>query len=402
MKNCSVKSVTLLIFVILFSCQSAQSNAKAEKPQKVPRIVYEIYSNDWYKTQAILWKKELEKNPQNKEAWYNFYNANRYARFEEVDNKDRQEKLDKIIHDMGQAIPNSYEYHLLKYWTKCDIEDIAPAQETYNIDPNRPDTYYTFLSYYALTGDVKNLRKFCRKLYDSQDIEPWLYYYNYNVLMSLEPNAVLVTNGDNDTYPIWVLQQAKNIRRDITVINISLLTTEKYFTNTLKTQYPKIDYNEIKAVAKNRAKGKDSAFRSAFIQETVKQLSEKYAYTPVFFALTVYGQHTKPFSDDLYLTGLAYRYSQNRFDNLARLKRNLENNFVLDYLRFDPYSESRIGKNLSVRIERNYLPGMLMLAEHYRMSGQEQEAKKWITLARRIAESSDFTEALEEINKKFN
>ena len=241
MKNCSAKSVTLLIFVILFSCQSAQSNAKAEKPQKVPRIVYEIYSNDWYKTQAVLWKKELEKNPQNKEAWYNFYNANRYARFEEVDNKDRQEKLDKIIHDMGQAIPNSYEYHLLKYWTKCDIEDIAPAQETYNIDPNRPDTYYTFLSYYALTGDVKNLRKFCRKLYDSQDIEPWLYYYNYNVLMSLEPNAVLVTNGDNDTYPIWVLQQAKNIRRDITVINISLLTTEKYFTNTLKTQYPKID-----------------------------------------------------------------------------------------------------------------------------------------------------------------
>ena len=97
MKNCSVKSVSLLIFIILFSCQSAQSNAKAEKPQKVPRIVYEIYSNDWYKTQAVLWKKEIEKNPQNNQAWYNFYNANRYARFEEVDNKDRQEKLDKIL-----------------------------------------------------------------------------------------------------------------------------------------------------------------------------------------------------------------------------------------------------------------------------------------------------------------
>ncbi len=401
MKNYFIKFVILFSFILLSSCQSAESNAKSEKPQNVPRIVYEIYPNTWYQTQAALWKKEIEKNPLNKNAWYNYYNANRYARFEEVNNKDRQKKLDKIVRDMGKVIPKSYEYHLLKYWTKCNVEDIAPARETYNIDPDRPDTYYAFLSYYTLTGDVKNLRKFCRKLYDSRDIEPWLYYYNYNVLMSLEPNAILITNGDNDTYPIWVLQQVKNIRRDITVLNISLLTTEKYFNNTLKITYPKMEYKAIKTVATKVANGKDSAFRSAFIQETVKQLSKKYTNTPVFFALTVYGQHSKPFSSDLYLTGLAYRYSPSRYDNLARLKRNLENNFMLDYLFFDPYSESKIGKNLSARIERNYLPGMILLAEHYKMSGQKQKAEKWISFATKIAESSNFTEALEEINKKF-
>lgn len=397
--------ILVLLFVsnILFisSCQAAQPQSEKIKLQKVPRIVYEIYTNEWYQTQAVLWKKEIDKNPQNNEAWYNYYNANRYARFEDIDSKERQEKLEQIISDMDKVIPDSYEYHLLKYWTKCDVEDIAAAQETYSIDPDRPDTYYTFLRYYTLTGDIKNLKMFAQKLYDSRDIEPWLYYYNYNVLMSLEPDAILVTNGDNDTYPIWVLQQVQNIRRDVTVINISLLIVENYFKNTLKAKYPEMEYTEIQQAVKIIADDKDTHFQSAFIQETVNQLSKKYQETPLFFAVTVYGQHTKPFADDLYLTGLSYRYAQSRFDNLAHLIRNMENNFLLDYLNFGLYNETRTGKNLAARIERNYLPGMMMLAEHYRNSGQEQQAKNWIDFAVRVAESSGFDEALDEIHKKF-
>jgi len=401
MKVQFLKLFLFLFYFSLLSCQAAQPKSEELELQKVPRIVYEIYANEWYQTQATLWKKEIDKNPQNNEAWYNYYNANRYARFEDIDSKERQEKLDQIVSDMRIAIPDSYEYHLLKYWTKCDVEDIAPARETYDIDPDRPDTYYTFLSYYTMIGNNKNLKKFAQKLYDSQDIEQWLYYYNYNVLMSLEPNTILVTNGDNDTYPIWVLQQVKNIRRDVTVINISLLTVEKYFNNTIKVKHPELNYNEIKTAAIKIAGNKETPFPSAFIQETVRQLSRDYPETPLFFTLTVYSQHTKPFADDLYLTGLSYRYAQNRFDNLAYLKRNMENNFLLDYIEFGLYNELKIGKNLSARIERNYIPGMLLLAEHYRNSGQEQQAEKWINFAVRVAESSGFDEALDEIRKKF-
>ena len=66
---------------------------------------------------------------------------------------------------------------------------------------------------------------------------PAMLEYNKNIMASCDKNAIIFTNGDNDTFPMWYLQLVENYRTDITVVNLSLLNVSWYIKQ-LKNSYP--------------------------------------------------------------------------------------------------------------------------------------------------------------------
>ncbi|MDE7408783.1 MAG: DUF2723 domain-containing protein [Muribaculaceae bacterium] len=76
-----------------------------------------------------------------------------------------------------------------------------------------------------------------------------------NYLNSLEPNAIVFCNGDNDTFPLWYVQEVEGVRPDVKIINLSYLNSDWYANQQRQQSYDAAPVN-FTAEPKDYAYGK--------------------------------------------------------------------------------------------------------------------------------------------------
>ncbi|HXI34455.1 MAG TPA: DUF2723 domain-containing protein [Gemmatimonadales bacterium] len=76
--------------------------------------------------------------------------------------------------------------------------------------------------------------------------------FAWDILQSVEPYGILVTAGDNDTFPLWYAQEVEGVRQDVTVLNLSLANTPWYLKQLQRRPLATFDPSKAPSIYRGR------------------------------------------------------------------------------------------------------------------------------------------------------
>lgn len=367
-----MKNTFLLIFLSLLLFRPIGANP----PDKIYSITQLEQTGDYYKEQAEAWRTTVTSRPTDSDAWLNYFKAARYANmFVEAQSGF---DLAAIVGEIQKTIPESWVAPYLNYVAAGRIpEAYSQLLEAYKRAPEEQDLWPDMVTYYASTDQLQLQREMLEKWFDSGTYSPGLLQSAYNMLQSVEPQGVLLTWGDNDTYPLWMLQHVKNVRTDVQVLNAYLLANVP-------------DYRDHHLKRMGLQFVPDAQFESARWTTRINDLLSVLATPryPVYFAIGAPTPVREKFGENLYLTGLAFKYGQRPEDQKALLAQNMMQAFHWNFLELDlePALTARMVHNYNT----NYISGLLATFDYYREMGQYEQAnivkKRALILAERAGQ----------------
>lgn len=329
-----ISKTLFLTVVLVFSVNLKSSGQPLESPINATR------AQSWYANQVIETSKKINNTDKEDQAakLYKQYLLLEYGyRSDKTGllSKETENRLKSIFLELKANFENSFEYqHLAYHRHRGEAEYFKNLTKATDLNKNMNGLHMDHIEYFETSGDAKLKKRHCIKL--KSQINAATLEYNYNVLMSLNENAILITNGISDTYPIWVLQEVDEIRKDVTILNTQLLENLAYrerIFEKLNLTLPKFNL-----------KG----------SELIDQIINKNPYANLYLSLTSPKNSLKNNIDNLYIQGLAYKINPTN----TRLESN--------WRKFKSTYRTDLSASL---LNANYIVPLISLHKYYRDVG---------------------------------
>ena len=278
------------------------------------------------------------------------------------------EKLNYELYKIKNINENAFEYYLYNYkvgnYNFDRIDDLKAAAK---LQPNHPEVLKSLSAYYYIINNESALKEQLKKMDAAKHFSSQLTSFASDVLNTLPKNAVLLTHGEDDTYPLLIEQYVNSTRKDVQIISLDHLQSETY-RDKLKDKGFKLPKSNI--------------INTSYFQQFVTLNSEN-----MIVATSLPHTYLKTIKNDLEVEGLGFRVSKLKSEKAeTRLVKNYENTI-------NPSLKKSKGYN---KLLSNYLPFLFELRNYWIETNQLQKVTE---IEGQIIEVGRNTNKLEQILK---
>ena len=358
----------------------------AQKAETIETFVANKHELEWYAAQAEAWQKIVDANPKDQWAWRNLFRATYYH--DQFTNgwgvlQDESKTAD-VIRKMEATLPDSYVLNLCKgrFCLTTDEaakrgDNIPRAIELMPDDICPEDLEYLAVRLWIVDPENPRVKELYTKSYQKKYFPARIMHFNYNMLQCLPPNALYFSNGDLDTEPMKMLQEALGERTDVIIINNSFL----HATPFMAALYKKLNIKPLTLNVQDYGKyGEEwlEHYESDIIMYIIHESKRPAYFSPTNGIVPILNK------DSIYNEGLVLKYSPKPYNNFDVAMHNVKEVYNLEYLAepdlvYDSWQTSE-------QMDMNHVTLLANLIGKFRKRGDEAQAKRLYNILSKCVE----------------
>jgi hypothetical protein len=267
-----------------------------------------------------------------------------------------QMNMDNSVQYYKAMLPDAFETHFFAYLAGHYNTDLYPElQAAAELKPEDTEVKKQLAAYHIINNDAQQAVPIIQELIDTGAVSSWKLLYANDLLVSGEPNSVIVLHGFDDMFATYFVQNNNAVRQDVQLLSLDFMQSATYRTN-----WTDGDLNLPES----------TVIDTAYLSELCRLNPEK----PMQLSMTIPKDYFVGLRAKLYPVGLTFRYSEQPVDNFQRNDALWSTEMNKDLV--DPIKIVSTAYRPPDGWYANYLPMLLVLRQQYIALDRTEDVKR--------------------------